>query len=80
MNFGSATGSEPYLHESPGTSDDRPAKRKRNKPTLSCGECVERKTKVCGFARNSSHILLLLIRVSRGYLRRGWGLIGLLTV
>jgi hypothetical protein len=25
---------------------DRPAKRKRNKPTLSCGECVERKTKV----------------------------------
>lgn len=22
-------------------------KRKRNKPTLSCGECVERKTKVC---------------------------------
>jgi hypothetical protein len=28
---------------------DRPAKKKqkRNKPTLSCAECVERKTKVC---------------------------------
>jgi len=25
------------------------AKQKRNKPTLSCEECVERKTKVCGF-------------------------------
>ncbi|KAF2817200.1 uncharacterized protein BDZ99DRAFT_456959 [Mytilinidion resinicola] len=23
-------------------------KQKRNKPTLSCLECVERKTKVCG--------------------------------
>jgi hypothetical protein len=28
---------------------DQPAKKKqkRNKPTLSCEECVERKTKVC---------------------------------
>jgi hypothetical protein len=26
-------------------------KRKRNKPTLSCGECVERKTKVCSMTR-----------------------------
>jgi hypothetical protein len=32
--------------------DGRPRKKqKRNKPTLSCHECVERKTKVCDFVR-----------------------------
>lgn len=32
------------------TTDQPRKKQKRNKPTLSCFECVERKTKVCGFS------------------------------
>lgn len=36
-------------------------KRKRNKPTLSCGECVERKTKVCdSFLFGMVEVLILL--------------------
>ena len=39
----------PFTEESPATGNDgEPPKKKqkRNKPTLSCEECVERKTKV----------------------------------
>jgi hypothetical protein len=32
------------------TTDQPRKKQKRNKPTLSCFECVERKTKVCNFS------------------------------
>jgi hypothetical protein len=33
-------------YPSPGLSEPPKKKQKRNKPTLSCEECVERKTKV----------------------------------
>ncbi len=36
-------------------------KRKRNKPTLSCGECVERKTKVCSIIITIGHCLSISI-------------------
>jgi hypothetical protein len=37
-------------------------KRKRNKPTLSCGECVERKTKVCdSFLFGMVEVLIFII-------------------
>jgi hypothetical protein len=48
----SPTGTESTLHASPIKNEDgsitQPPKKKqkRNKPTLSCEECVERKTKV----------------------------------
>jgi hypothetical protein len=38
------------LHNALANNNGEPPKKrqKRNKPTLSCEECVERKTKVCG--------------------------------
>jgi hypothetical protein len=44
--------------------DEPPKKKqKRNKPTLSCHECVERKTKVRYFCLAYCHILLFLSHV-----------------
>jgi hypothetical protein len=62
-----ATSSEsPVKHEDGSLQEPPKKKQKRNKPTLSCQECVERKTKV-------SQLTIDNFKLSLHLRKRGWG-------
>jgi hypothetical protein len=50
-----ASPTTPIKNEDGSTSEPQKKKQKRNKPTLSCEECVERKTKVSASFYKSSN-------------------------
>lgn len=50
----------------PGSGERGKPKQKRNKPTLSCEECVERKTKVCRCTRDAICNKLNILQCDRG--------------
>jgi hypothetical protein len=72
----SPTVTETTFHASPvksedgSTADPPKKKQKRNKPTLSCEECVERKTKVSKHFKRVEIVLTPLYQAGREQLQR----------